>query len=149
MNRSNVNLQGDAHAHRLQQAQDLIRDFHTSAPADAESLESDLQWLRTDQAAIEAQQEAHGRALGVTWSRTKVAGRAADLKRVAALAFDGLGDDEPSGAAAKLSTALLNDEQPSWADVGDAMENVFASRTPSVHEIHGFVDGAREIFDLI
>ncbi len=114
-------------------------------PLASESAQDSLAWLKEDKEACDAEERDDARRIAHAWAFTRARGRSRDVKRVAALTFDGYGDDEPAGAQRLLAGALLDDTAPHWDDVGDAMEGVFGSREPTVNAIGGFIDGVIEI----
>lgn len=109
-----------------------------------------IERLRESRKSNTERRQAEGVALGKQWAGEEA--EYEDLERVAALgsvqSFD-FGEENAAQAAKALTSALTDDPNPSWDDVGVAMEGVFGRMAPTLAEIEGFIEGATEIFDQV
>ena len=105
-----------------------------------------IERLRASSAKVSERREAEGVALGEQWAQDQA--EYDELERVAKINTDNLIDQDGSYLK-ELAAAVLDDSNPTWDEVREAMENLFDGNDPSYAEVCGFINGATEIFNQV
>lgn len=110
------------------------------------NVETSIERLRVSRANVFSRREAEGIALGKQWAQDKA--EYDELERVSKMDTANLLDQDGSYLK-EFAAAVLDDDNPSWDETHEAVENLFGRNDPSLAEVRGFIAGATEIFDQV